>query len=741
MEKGWDKAESDMEDINYIRKCSLEHGYEELFMIKGCRSEIKKEIIMKKLCLLLSLAFVLLLCVPVNARSSEPGFIRVEAGEAFVVALKSDGTVWTWGSNMNGALGDGTERSRYVPARIEGIDNVVDIATGLGFTIALKSDGTVWGWGNNVAQSLGISNDITIAVHRPTQLAGMKNIVAINCSWFASFALDVDGKLYTYGPSSEVAGGFSYKKEDPSGEFKIVASNGGRSFYPCLGIKEDGSVWLDSKELKEFHGAKDVAISRDFSDTAKWIAYIVTADGRLMTTGSNRSGRLGNGFTSQTNVPYKISDVSDVADVSALHNIYVVHNDGTVSTMYNRNSASRFKKLPIDNVKKIVQTINGVFALKSDGTVWTWSFKYDEPSPEPPKISAVNGLSNIVNICATQGSVLAFDNSERAYLVHSDGFSSYGDADNAKMGYIETHTLILLTIDNKVVINNYDYSSYDPILGNYPIRNSYVFTNTELGSAAKTIDTELSTPIILKEDGTVCRLWVVDAGSEVKDVPGLRNIVDIKANFYSFLALDSNGNVWQNGKSSTYPGSEDNLEYRQPYRVPSLSNIKAIAAGKDYYFAITNAGELYAWGENGNNELFTSDFYTNYTSWKPVKSSAINMTIGNDTILVNNREVKIPAAPVIINSRTLVPIREVVENLGGTVDWETSGKITINIDDNILILNIDSFETQYNEEREMIDVAPALMNAKTFLPLRYVCEKLGADVLWEETSSLISITK
>jgi hypothetical protein len=58
-----------------------------------------------------------------------------------------------------------------------------------------------------------------------------------------------------------------------------------------------------------------------------------------------------------------------------------------------------------------------------------------------------------------------------------------------------------------------------------------------------------------------------------------------------------------------------------------------------------------------------------------------------------------------------------------------------------LILNIGSSEARYNGNIEMIDVAPAIIGGKTFLPLRYVCEKLGADVLWEETAQRITIVK
>jgi alpha-tubulin suppressor-like RCC1 family protein len=63
--------------------------------------------------------------------------------------LKNDGTVWGWGDNRQGELGDGTATNRFLPAQAQGLSGVAAIAIGLYHTLALKSDGTVWTWGNN----------------------------------------------------------------------------------------------------------------------------------------------------------------------------------------------------------------------------------------------------------------------------------------------------------------------------------------------------------------------------------------------------------------------------------------------------------------------------------------------------------------------------------------------------------------------------------------------------------------
>jgi len=63
---------------------------------------------------------------------------------AHVVALSSDGTIWAWGSNQFGQLGDGTTTDRRTPVQVRGISSVTQVAAGAGFTLALRDDGTVW---------------------------------------------------------------------------------------------------------------------------------------------------------------------------------------------------------------------------------------------------------------------------------------------------------------------------------------------------------------------------------------------------------------------------------------------------------------------------------------------------------------------------------------------------------------------------------------------------------------------
>ena len=103
------------------------------------------------------------------------GVEKVEDGNGFVYALKSDGTVWAWGINSSGQLGDGTTVERTRPVQTNGLTNVIGIAGGNFYGAAVKGDGTVWMWGET-GSITGIfgTNHTT-----PVQVAGIQNVTAI----------------------------------------------------------------------------------------------------------------------------------------------------------------------------------------------------------------------------------------------------------------------------------------------------------------------------------------------------------------------------------------------------------------------------------------------------------------------------------------------------------------------------------------------------------------------------------
>jgi hypothetical protein len=125
--------------------------------------------------------------------------IAVSCGLTHTIALRSDGIVYSWGLNSLSALGRGLNSEIYpTPDAIPGLTNVVAISAA-GFTnLALKSDGTVWAWGSNANGLLGIGSTATDLL-TPTKINGLPAIRSIIAGNFASYAVGTDGSCWSWG--------------------------------------------------------------------------------------------------------------------------------------------------------------------------------------------------------------------------------------------------------------------------------------------------------------------------------------------------------------------------------------------------------------------------------------------------------------------------------------------------------------------------------------------------------------
>lgn len=241
----------------------------------------------------------------------------ISAGGWHSVALKTDGTVWCWGWNADGQLGDNSTVNKIIPTQVSSISNVVKIAAGTYHTLALKSDGTVWAWGDNVNGQIGNSLTGTDAL-APVQVSGLTNVVAIAAGRFFSLAVKNDGTVWTWGQNlyGQLGNGNSTDSNVPiqvsglTGVSSAVAATGA---FHCHALKNDGTVWswgrntygnlgnntvTDSNvpvQMTSFSAPVGMAAGTNFS-------LFYKSDGSLWGTGRNASGQLGDGTTTQRNV-------------------------------------------------------------------------------------------------------------------------------------------------------------------------------------------------------------------------------------------------------------------------------------------------------------------------------------------------------------------------------------------------------------------------------------------------------
>jgi len=125
------------------------------------------------------------------------GVVGVAAGAWHSLALKSDGTVWAWGDNYFGELGDGTTDERAEPKRVKGLGEIEAISAGGAHSLALKKNGEVWVWGYNYSGQLG--DGYTTDCYTPVQVKGLTRVVAIAAGGGYNFVMDSSGSIFGWG--------------------------------------------------------------------------------------------------------------------------------------------------------------------------------------------------------------------------------------------------------------------------------------------------------------------------------------------------------------------------------------------------------------------------------------------------------------------------------------------------------------------------------------------------------------
>ncbi len=121
----------------------------------------------------------------------------ISAGDSYTAGIMEDGSLWAWGLNSDGQLGDGTTDNSNVPVRIRTGNNWSLVSAGINHTLAVKTDGTLWAWGSNNLGQLGLvnANDNTI----PQQVGKDSDWAKAGAGMFYSIAIRKGGSIWGWG--------------------------------------------------------------------------------------------------------------------------------------------------------------------------------------------------------------------------------------------------------------------------------------------------------------------------------------------------------------------------------------------------------------------------------------------------------------------------------------------------------------------------------------------------------------
>lgn len=225
------------------------------------------------------------------------GIVAIASGDVHSIALKNDGTVWAAGGNNFGQLGNGTFVYNNTAGQVIGLTGIVKIDAARWHSIALKNDGTVWTWGHNGHGQLGNGATGT-NLSTPVQVIGLQNIIAISATTKNSYALKNDGTVWEWGELySTIIENTPIQVSLGANIVNIAGSEGDQG--QGYAIKNDGSLWQWTWNLQNQIGNfTQVTGISGVSAVARKYAHSLALnnDGTLFGWGNNPNGEVGNGI-------------------------------------------------------------------------------------------------------------------------------------------------------------------------------------------------------------------------------------------------------------------------------------------------------------------------------------------------------------------------------------------------------------------------------------------------------------
>lgn len=570
----------------------------------------------------------------------------VVGGDGHTVALKADGTLWTWGDNYRGQLGNGGGTNNPTPAQIQPGQIFTSVAAGEGHTVAVRADGTLWTWGDNASGQLG--DGTTERRDVPIQVGSDADFAVVAAGMLHTLALKTDGSLWAWGGNGfgQLGNGGTTNELAPvrigsDADFTQVAAGA----HYSLAVKADGTLWGwgDNSSYQLGDGTTTgtnapKALGSGFSHVAGCQKHTlaVKTDGTLWTWGSNTDRQLGievEGGIAQT--PIQVGDESDFLTVACggRHSLALktdgslwawgYDGDGQVGarTLY-------YNGLPLRLGGGFASVSAGAahsLAVKADGSLWTWGLnrsgqigdgtmtQRNEPLQVGADHASVAAGFGLTMALKTDGSLWSWGYNSNGQLgTGSSEFASHAPA------FVGGGFSTVVAGSNHILAVKTDGSLWgwgDNSSGqlgdgttesrNTPVR---IGQDNDFVSAWASVKNSAA----LKTDGTFWTWGDNDAGQLGDGTTTPRHTPQQAATQVASAAIADNhmvvlktdGSLWAWGANGAGQLGDGTTTARHaPVQISSDTDFISVTAAGGHTLALKEDGTLWAWGANGDGQL------------------------------------------------------------------------------------------------------------------------------------------